>query len=1097
MQTQLISLPNNILFRRERENFILKMIVSLSLSLFSLVGINAQPCNFTTSINGCSVVCTPTGLPQGALVSWITGGCPAEYANSGPPNYVATFTVKPEDLPCLLTVTLSAFPNPSCTQTIPINPSTILNITPSVKTNYNNNTLTVSYKVCNTGNAANTSPIDLNLLPQSGLTYVSGSFFQENFNINANSLTPNSCITATATYSAVPALACNDWEVGMRAISNCTAITGNYQNVKISSTNTIGTVGGTTLVSSLPSNAFDNNPTIEGQLIFDTPNSFLFAKNLWMKPNSSITVNPKIGLILLGSNIRGCEMWHGIQLQNLSSMKIGTSKIEDAEIAIQLDAAMLTTTDKTEFNHNRIAIIANPLAGLNIDKTVFDGGTLKDNTEAVTGILLNATNLVNYVTNNSFLNYAQGTGIDANNFGQLILKKNRFVNNNVGINAKTNAKTTSSSIGVLEIEGFGKTPQTNFENCKYGIQSSNTFRNLITLNNISNVLYGVYLNNPRRGQVNANTINSKEAGIWVVGENKETFYTNQNTMTAPTGSGIRFWGSKTSKGQYFAQNNIITLMGISYSPVGISVTNMNTAICNNIISINGTNSTGINLDQTRGFYGSNSVTGTTIKSNTGIQTTMSTTKQYDNRMYRNSVENTKIGTRFNGSSPTDFILNSHNTHTYGLYLDNVAVIGNQPADILKQTPSGNEWQGNYANYAAFHEDINSDQYKKSTFYYNNVFKSTYLAAPLHSAQQDWFEPNSKTTISNPANDCKPTTIIAEVNPNTDDFIKSLIDGSLYPPTPRGKTQLWIAERQLYDLLKAANYSEGQFANLDAFLANNSPSSAKLFFDLAEQIKTIKNIPTALQTEIDERSNQLLQQYQLLSALDSAFHYNSIQQRPISPTFWTTRSTINTNISAKKSILQDIDSHLAEAQATQATILKEINNQIICNEIYEANERDVNSIILDRLINQQDSFDVNQEDVLTHIALQCPEDGGWAVFEARSILAQKYNYEYDFDAICGKTIISKTQKTYSYNTLTIAPNPIKEEFTVFIAQNDDTQYDRIQIIDMYGRSIYSAVISDKAKAIRINSATFANGSYQCVLFENGTALARQKLFKVNQ
>jgi Secretion system C-terminal sorting domain len=415
---------------------------------------------------------------------------------------------------------------------------------------------------------------------------------------------------------------------------------------------------------------------------------------------------------------------------------------------------------------------------------------------------------------------------------------------------------------------------------------------------------------------------------------------------------------------------------------------------------------------------------------------------------------------------------------------------------LKKPQYANEWQGNYTNYGAFHADINGNIYQKSTFYYNNTLKSTYLASPFHPLQADWFKFTQKTDIAYIFEPCVPTTIIPVINPNTDAFIKSTIDGSLYPPTPRGRTQQWLAERQLYDLLKVSNYSEGQFTDLDEFLTNNSNSSAKQFFDLDEQIKTIKAIPNALQVEIEEHNNQLLQQYQLLSVHDSMFHYNTINQRPISPSFWDIRAIINGKITTQKSILQEIDAHLTEERITQATILKEINNQVIGDEIYEANERDVNTVILDMLINQQDSFDVNQEDILTHIALQCPEEGGWAVFEARSILAQKYNYEYNFDEICGKTIINKTQKAYNYNTLTIAPNPVKDEFTVFIAQNDNTHYDKLQITDMYGRIVYSATMGEKEKSIRINSATFANGSYQCILFENGVALARQKLIKIS-
>ena len=426
-------------------------------------------------------------------------------------------------------------------------------------------------------------------------------------------------------------------------------------------------------------------------------------------------------------------------------------------------------------------------------------------------------------------------------------------------------------------------------------------------------------------------------------------------------------------------------------------------------------------------------------------------------------------------------------------IDKAAIIGEQPKGGNHQ--SANEWQGSYDKYAAYHEDINGITYQQSRFYYDGSKK--YLANPLHSSQTDWFFPNPTIFTALPVGGCAPTIIIPIVN-TTDIFIEGIIEHGLYPPTTRGNTQQWIAERQLYDVLKTASYSEGQYDEIDQFLAENSNSTAKQFFDLDEQIKTIKDIPNVLQAEIDMYNTALLQQYKLLSAHDSTFHYNTINQRPVSPSFWDIRANINALITEKQAVLAQIDAHIAEDRAANASVLKELNNQIVCNEIYEANERDVNNVIFDILINQQATFDENQENPLIHIALQCPEDGGWAVFEARAILAQKYDYQYNFDDICGsKPIGTKVQKNHVFNTLTVAPNPIKEEFTVFIAKDDDSHYDKIEIVDMYGRSVYSAVIGEKEKTIRINSAAFANGSYQCVLFGGSTILARQKLFKINQ
>ena len=243
-----------------------------------------------------------------------------------------------------------------------------------------------------------------------------------------------------------------------------------------------------------------------------------------------------------------------------------------------------------------------------------------------------------------------------------------FFQSLIGINAQINAKVTAAAVGVLEIEGFGKQGLTSFENCKYGVSTTNTYKNLITKNNMSKVLYGVYASAPRRGQINNNSVTSTEVGICVTGSSNSTFYTSSNTITAASGSGIKYAVSKASKGQYYAETNVIYLESSNLSPIGISAMNVSTAICSNRIFIKGTGSIGINLENTQGSYFKNSIKGQNTKSNIGIQATMTKGANYDNRMYRDSVTNTNIGFRFNGFAPTDFILNISKTHSYGLYL---------------------------------------------------------------------------------------------------------------------------------------------------------------------------------------------------------------------------------------------------------------------------------------------------------------------------------------------------------------------------------------------------------------------------------------------
>jgi hypothetical protein len=470
------------------------MIITIALSIFSLVGIKAQ-CGFTISQNGCQVTCNNLSMPTGSFGSLLLeslGNCDNSPANpvSSPPGAVGggitqsvSFNINPQQFPCSYEVKFTVEqPFLTCSQNITVSATSSVNITPTVIKNTVNNTITINYDVCLTGGTTNAGDILLNLLPQAGLVYQNGNFVNGQATIKANTLTPGVCQKLQAIYSFLPTIdPCSTLNVEMKVAAFCTQVLGTYQNVVLSNPNTIGTSGGQTLVSSLPPTAFNNNPVIEGELIFNTPNNssipnsfLLFGKNLWMKANSSITVNAPIALaVVLGSNIRGCEMWKGITLKDGSSMQVGdgltNSKVEDAYRAIDLDNAMLTTQAGAEFNHNQWAIRAGKNASLNILNTVFDGGALKDGTNALRGMVLNQTNYGGQIIQNKFRNYQDGQGIYAYNFGQLTLGSNRFSDCFTGVKAYVSPQKGVSQLGALLVYGLGNNDQDpkSFENCEY------------------------------------------------------------------------------------------------------------------------------------------------------------------------------------------------------------------------------------------------------------------------------------------------------------------------------------------------------------------------------------------------------------------------------------------------------------------------------------------------------------------------------------------------------------------------------------------------------------------------------------------------------
>jgi Periplasmic copper-binding protein (NosD) len=1072
-----------------------KFLVFLFLLCFCQSHVLAQAgCpNFTmtTGVCGQVVTCTPF-LKPGGVASWVSPNN-ISFGNSGHPQFIATFTLATG----VQTITCITSPDNGqttleCSQTINIAPLAIINITPTVVTNYPNDETTITYSVClDQGATSNINPIDFQLTLPQGLEYnLGGNFINGAATINANQLNSNNkCIDLVV--SLIPTgdmpIACGDWNIGLQAKSVCTQINGNYQTVNVSNPNL--------LVNPLSSQIqqIPNNAVIDGVFTIDAPNSpsgyLLAGKNIYMKANSEISVNPFQQFTVSGSTIRGCSTWEGIKAITTADVYVTkNSLIRDARIGVDADEATVVV-ENSKLEISQIGVSTTVLSALNVNKTTFQGNN------TAWGIRLNYTLLSlppkSNVNNNQFDNCA--TGISAYEVPVLNLVGNKFNQTSYGINS------TASTAGFTEllVDGISQN-QTSFADCEMGIRSLNSKRTTVRNNRLLNVDFGIFAGDPGLIFINQNKINSNNIGIWLT-KNKfvtgqpHKFTVTQNNIDAASNDGVRIWGSSKNLTDNDVRENNIILSG--NNSIGIEAINLKNVICTNKITMTESNSIGISVSNA--ISGSkilmNNIKGNNIASNKGIKVSMSE-KQL---IYTNSIENTEKGIQFTGMCPSKFQTNKFNKHNYGLYLDDQARIGLQPdPTISNNAQNGNRWEGTYKQFGAFYNG-NDNGYQSSRFYidasgFNQSFQPT-----LALNQTSWFFSKPGLSIFLPATNCEITQI-PPITGNEDPkggLFSSLIDGTLFSPAPRGKVQQWVAEKQFYIHLDNINYQIGQDDAVDTYLGQQSSQSARFFHQIDKNIAQLYEVSGSTENEFNTLQENMAITQGKINILDSVRQYKIVNNRPLDTDYWSNRRILVANFMNYKDNWRTIQQQLSDERSEQAVVLQAMNNEVITNELHEWNEREVNNVILSLLISQDSIFNEQQEERLTHIAFQCPEDGGTAVFEARAILAEKYNYRYDQD--CSVATGNKVEKERVIEKMTLAPNPVQEQLNVFLSKTEERNGSKIVIQNLYGQIMQMQPIQEGAMFSNLIVNGLSNGTYFCILLDTkGNIIAREKFIKIN-
>jgi hypothetical protein len=163
-----------------------------------------------------------------------------------------------------------------------------------------------------------------------------------------------------------------------------------------------------------------------------------------------------------------------------------------------------------------------------------------------------------------------------------------------------------------------------------------------------------------------------------------------------------------------------------------------------------------------------------------------------------------------------------------------------------------------------------------------------------------------------------------------------------------------------------------------------------------------------------------------------------------------------------------------ADAAEALLID--NAAITATETYELNQQEYNQVFLDMVVNGQMGPDSLQRVTLLAIAVQCPYEGGDAVYQARALLGD--GAVYDDSTACdttGQQFLKRPVSTMQLLEFKVAPNP-GNGYT-FIELDKRTEEDgEVVLATIMGRQIHQQHFSKGDNTILLFLEDVPSGTY---------------------
>lgn len=827
--------------------------------------------------------------------------------------------------------------------------------------------------------------------------------------------------------------------------------------------------------------------SIKGKLVVDTDFTLDDVEVIMNSGAEIVVQNAAKFTIKKNTNINGCNnLWRSITIESggsfISDGKSAQNTINDAQYAVKpLGGAKMAIT-YTQFDRNYIGIYTAPTA---------NGGAQSITTTALafnkflaTGDLkfpYTGQSLVTKAYAMAELNNTVGIDFQQNNVADglangLIANRSSFTMDRCTIKNTLQLPTYPIQQRGVFAENCANVKLTfnHFEQNKESIYSTasnidadqNTIVN--NLNTYTDYFWGIIVKdgNGRITRLSENKIDTWGPGIMVSNcKSPVSLGIRGNTINLGIGSHAQIGGQPSVPGAAIdldgCDNGIIwgNKMYNKFSTTigdGLFMNKCNT----NTVAENESYShfTGYRIDgcTSNYFYGNDAVQ--QVQANrTGFEVSNSV-----NTYCTNYTDNqTQEGWYFSGAcTPSAFSCNQIDNADYGLFLT-------EQTEISPQNKRGNQWLGAYGSWGAYHASTNPNIVSKSQFTMPAVDIPTWATA---SGSTDWFANASGATNCNSI--CPPPDDVEFGGHGSENYGNSEADIRAAKSEHWGVGMNWMGQQRLYQRLQKGTSETQSDTDVQTFYGDAGSGTIGQLNRIAESSNLLLSRDNAQQAQLAQLQKSLTSLNAALMAIKEAGAGAG------TVTNWENQlRALQGQLLQQMNQLYGHDNWIKQQIGAGIPAILAENAAIGTPNTLADNEKSLNALAL------QNGFFLSTNPPATTvlnsikaIADQCPLEGGFAVYEARSAYRRYFPDTYWNDRdLCGMNG-ERTARTFPLpQTFMVQPNPANEQFMVRATQPIE-QAIRIDLYYATGQLVSSRWINKGSTDAVFGTANLPNGIY---------------------